>query len=139
MLCNRCQQTLVVAGECKNCGGVYLTKVREATDLHETFKGLRAGEEIHIEMNEDQYSGKQWEVTKPLHTSFRLKLKGPFVQNPQDGQYGTRTFVFEVVGSGSGNIELHEVQRVWSWFSTISSSTAPVVGGKQFNCVFQIK
>jgi predicted secreted protein len=118
---------------------VYVTKVREATDLGKTFKTLRPGEEIHIEMEEDQYSDKEWDVTKPLHACFRLKLKGPFVQNPQDAQYGTRTFIFEVVGSGSGDIELHESERGWSWYSTSTGTNTPVAGGKQFKCTFQVK
>jgi predicted secreted protein len=100
---------------------------------------LRTGEEIHIEMNEDQYSDKEWDVTEPLSACLRLKLKGQFVQNPQDRQYGSRTFVFEVVSSGSGDIELHEAERTWSWYGTTAGSTAPVAGGKQFKCTFQVK
>lgn len=130
---NGIQQSLPVSS-------VYVTRVREAASDHgKTFKSLRPGEEIHIEMDEDQYAGKEWDVVTPLHSCFRLKLKGPFVQNPNDGQFGSRTFIFEVASSGQGEIELQEVQRIWSWYGTGSGSTTPVAGGKQFKATFQVK
>ena len=118
---------------------VFFTKVREATDQGKTFKGLLPGEEIHIEMDEDQYSEKEWVVTGPLAACFRLKLKGQFVQSQQDPQYGIRTFVFEVVGTGTGDIELHEIERGWSWYSQRTGISTIVAGGKQFKCTFQVK
>jgi predicted secreted protein len=137
--CQWCEAPLNAIQTSLPVSNVYVTKVRETTDLGKTFKTLRPGEEIHIEMNEDQYSDKEWDVTQPLSDCFRLKVKGPFVQNPQDGQYGIRTFIFEVVGSGSGDIELHEAERGWSWYSTSTGTNTPIAGGKQFKATFQVK
>jgi len=118
---------------------VYVTKVRESTDNGKTFKSMHVGEEIHMEMDEDQYAGKEWDVKAPLPSGFKLKTKGQFSQNSQNGQYGVRTFVFEVVGTAGGDIELHEVQRTWSWWGSGYGSSTPVAGGKQFKATFQVK
>lgn len=138
-LCQWCESPLKAIETSLPISNVFVTKVREATDFGKTFKSLRAGEEIHIEMDEDQYSDREWDLTKPLASCFRLKLKGPFVQSRQDGQYGVRTFIFEVVASGSGDIELHESERGWSWYSTSTGTNTPIAGGKQFKCTFQVK
>lgn len=137
--CVWCETPLNATVSAIPTSSVYVTKVREASDNGKTFKSLHPGEEIHVEMDEDQYSGKEWDVRKPLDSMFRLKSKGPFVQDPNNGQYGTRTFVFEVVYSGKGDLDFHEVQRIWSWWGSSGSTTQPVPGGKQFKSTFDVK
>lgn len=151
-LCNSCSTQLQ---ECEWCqvplaGGPststtpvgatpYYITVR-TPDAGKIFKNLNIGEEIHVVLDEDQYAWIEWDVNTYTWGRFRLKNRGPFVPDPQNPQYGTRTFEFEVIGSGQGDIQFHEVHRTWSWgWRSGSSGGGVVAGGKTWKADFQVK
>ncbi len=119
---------------------VYVTTVRMA-DNGKKFGGIRIGEEIHIILDEDQYSGAEWDVVQPLDGSFKLKSTGQFMQNGNNPQYGSRTFVFEVRYSGPADIEFHEVNRYRGWYGYGGGSGGSTVlpNGKKFKASFDVK
>ena len=116
---------------------VYVTTVR-STDNGKKFGGICTGEEIHIILDEDQYSGAEWDVAQPLDASFKLKSIGQFVQNPQNPQYGSRTFVFEVRYSGPADIIFNEVRRYRGWYGGAGGSSV-LPNGKTFTASFDVK
>ena len=149
-LCNGCSTQL---DECEWCQvplkgvpttpvartTVYTTKLADKDD-GKTIKNLSIGEQVHITLEEDQYSWREWDVKTYNRGRFRLLSRGQFVPDPSNPQYGTRTFEFEVVGSGTGDIEMHECQRTWSWWGHPSSGPgAPVQGGKTWKADFTVK
>ncbi|MGC5276187.1 hypothetical protein ACPXAM_23915, partial [Escherichia coli] len=85
----------------------FITKVT-AKDDGKTIKGVRTGEHVEITLDEDQYAGKEWGL-KSKDWQFNAVSSGQFTQNPQNPQYGTRSFVFSCSNAGIGDIELHEV------------------------------
>jgi len=150
-LCNACSQQLQ---ECEWCqiplqaGTTSPTATPQPTpyfvtvtdkDAGKTISGLRRGEQIHVILDEDQYSWREWDVdTKNSSSNFKLLQRGQFVPDPQNPQYGTRTFVFEVVSTGQGAIKMHECQRSWSWgWIPRPVTLTPVVGGKTWDATFQ--
>lgn len=116
---------------------VYVTTVRMA-DNGKKFGGMRVGEEIHIILDEDQYSGAEWDVVQPLDGSFKLKSTGQFMQNGNNPQYGSRTFVFEVRFSGPADIAFQEVNRYRGWYGGTGGSTV-LPNGKKFKASFDVK
>jgi predicted secreted protein len=108
-------------------------------DDGKTFKNLQIGEEIHVTLEEDQYSWREWDVNTYNRGRLRFLSKGQFVPDPANPQYGMRTFKFEVVGSGNGDIELHEVQRSWSWWGGGHQGGTPVQGGKKWKADIVVK
>lgn len=144
-LCSNCSDEI---DACECCGGpldddvltaavttaasnVFVTTVR-ATDNGKKFGGVRIGEQIHVILNEDQYSGAEWDVAQPLDASFRLISIGQFMQNPQNPQFGSRTFVFEVRYSGLADINFNEVYRYRGWYGGAGGSTV-LPNGKKFS------
>jgi predicted secreted protein len=151
-LCDSCSQQLQ---ECEWCqiplnGGPNSSIVaRGATPYYVTLrmpddgkktKNLNIGEQVHIVLEEDQYTWREWDVKTFNRGRFKLISRGQFVPDPSDPQYGTRTFVFEVIGSGSADIEFHEVTRTWSWgWGDGSGGGQPVQGGKTWKHDFEVK
>lgn len=144
MYCDKCAQQL---SQCEVCGigvgtssgsgsahqsgpSAFITKVT-AKQNGQTIKGVRTGEHVEITLDEDQYSGKEWGV-KSKDWQFSTVSSGQFTQNPQNPQYGTRTFVFSCTSAGPGDIELHEVQRSYSWGFGGGGGYTPAPGGQTF-------
>jgi hypothetical protein len=119
--------------------GIAFITVRHV-DAGKTFKNLRIGEEIHIVLNEDQYKWREWNVKRPLNYNFKLKTRGNFMPDQGNPQFGTREFVFEIVGTCTDTIEFEEVQRTWSWYGSTSSSIGTAVpGGQTWKANFDVK
>ncbi len=104
-------------------------------------KGLRSGEYVTVTLKEDQYSNKEWDL-KPGHDKKVVLYahRGEFEPDADDMQFGTRTFVFKVSGSGNTTISFHEVNRIWSWFGHTNGQVAtPVVNGQTFSANLEVK
>ena len=147
--CDKCSQQLQ---QCEVCGigvgsgsssgsaqsgpSVYMTKVT-AKQNGQIIKGVRTGEHVEITLDEDQYAGKEWAV-KSKDWQFSTVSSGQFTQNPQNPQYGTRTFVFSCTSAGPGDIELHEVKRSYSWGFGGGGGYTPVPGGQTFKVSIEV-
>jgi len=116
--------------------GVRFVVVRDA-DKGRTFSGLAIGEEVHVELSEDRWSGKEWAVKSLPRGILSQYGSSTFIQDPTSLQYGTRKFVFDIHRTGSGDLEFHEVQRSWGWWG--GGGTAPVQGGQTFKVTIKIK
>mgnify|MGYP003386571808 CR=1 FL=1 len=147
--CDKCAQQLQ---QCQVCGvgmgagststptqpgpSVYIIKV-DAKDNGQTITGVRTGEHIEIMLDEDQYAGKEWGI-KNVPSAFAKQHNGEFTQNPQNPQYGVRTFLFDCQRAGIEDIELHEVQRSYSYGWGGGGGYTPVPGGKTFKVTIEI-
>jgi hypothetical protein len=150
--CDACSQQLQ---QCQTCGqGVgtsassapaqpsgpspFITKV-SAKDAGKTLTGIRTGEHVEITLDEDQYAGKEWGIKSNGWRTTRIS-SGAFTQNPQNPQFGTRSFVFSCDSAGTVDIELHEVQRHYNygWGFGGGRGTSPVPGGKTFTVTLDI-
>jgi len=119
--------------------GIFYTTCRDG-DKGKTFKNLSRGEQIHVILAEDQYAWKEWNVKRPLPSAFRLLTRGQFTPDIGNPQYGTREFIFEIVGTGLAAIEFEECQRTWSWWGSQSSSIGSAVpGGQTWSANFDVK
>lgn len=144
--CDKCAQDLQ---QCQVCGigmgpgansssgstskptSAYTIKVT-ARENGQTIKGVRVGELVEITLNEDQYSGKEWGI-KGCPAAFAKQGSGVFTQDPQNPQYGVRTFTFACQSAGIETIELHEVQRSYGYgFWGGGGGYTPVQGGQTF-------
>ena len=148
-LCDTCAEQLQ---ECKWCrtplgAGSHSSVAAASTVLHVVkrdadngcnIKGMNIGEQVHISLEEDQYSGKEWGIKS---TSYGIgnPSGSTFAPDPQDPQYGTRTFVFDLYKSGSFTIELHEVSRYYGWGWGGGGGSTPVQNGKTWKCTVQVK
>ncbi|MBX9942046.1 MAG: protease inhibitor I42 family protein [Candidatus Obscuribacterales bacterium] len=118
--------------------GVSFVTCRDVDDGR-TFKNMRVGEEIHVILPEDQYAWKEW-ATKSLPYGLREKVRGAFTPDQHNPQYGTRTIIYEVRANGNYLLELHEVQRSWSWgWSGSQPTLQPIPGGKVWKATFDVK
>lgn len=149
LYCDNCSQQL---SQCQVCGigmgssasshAVASGKTPFATKLTvkdngKTVKGVRTGEHIEITLDEDQYSGREWGL-KSKDYELSTVSSGQFTQNPQNPQYGTRTFVFSCQSAGIADVELHEVQRSYSYGWGGGSGTTPVQNGQTFKVTVEI-
>lgn len=118
--------------------GVFFVTCRDVDD-GKTFK-MRIGEEIHVTLPEDQYAWREWDV-KSVPYGLKVKTRGNFVPDQGNPQFGTRTIILEVRASGNYLLELHEVQRSWSWGWSGGSSGGgqPIPGGKIWKANFDVK
>lgn len=147
--CDACAQQLQ---QCQVCGvgmgsnasaaptqsgpAAYIVKVTIADD-RQTIKGVRTGEMIEITLDEDQYAGKEWGI-KTCPSVFAKQDNGIFTQNHRNPQYGVRTFTFACQNAGIEKIELHEVQRSYSYGWGGGGGVTPVPGGKTFEVTIEI-
>ncbi len=150
--CDKCAQDLQ---QCQVCGigmgpgasssssnttskqNAYLVKVIDRNN-GQTIKGVRVGELIEITLEEDQYSGKEWGI-KNCPAAFDKQDNGVFTQNPQNPQYGVRTFTFACKQVDIASLELHEVQRSYGYgYWGGGGGTTPVNGGKTFAVTIEV-
>lgn len=106
-------------------------------DSGKTISGVRVGEQIEISLDEDRYSGREFAVDS--YDRWMFSSQGQtFVYNSSNPQYGQRVFTFDVTGSGSGDIELHEVQYQWSRSPWGGGSYVPVPNGQTFKVTVDV-
>lgn len=150
MYCDSCAQQLQ---QCQICGTAMGTAAGGHSSHHsgptayaikvtskqngQTIKGVRTGEHIEISLEEDQYSGNEWGL-KSKDYQFSSVGSAQFTQNPRNPQYGTRTFTFACNSAGIAEIELHEVQRSWSYGWGGGGGTTPVPNGQTFKVTIEI-
>ncbi len=147
-LCDACAQNLQ---QCQWCRGPLAATgpaaavpqtpspyyyVKGDTDNGSTIKNATAGEQVHIRLSEDQYSGKQWDIKSVGPGIARPSGGGTFIPDPQNPQYGQRTFVFGLKSTGTYDIVMHEVTRnCWGWSG---SGGQPAPNGKTWKITVQI-
>jgi hypothetical protein len=118
----------------------YITVVDN--DNGRTFKALNVGDQVHIELEEDTWSGKEWEI-KGCGAGLSRQIGSQFTADPNDYQYGTRKFIIDVRQAASGttgDIELHEVQRSHGYgYWGYQQQSGPVPNSKQFKVSINVK
>lgn len=149
MYCDKCAQQLQQCQVCgtgmgsgssasvsSHCGPTPFAIKVTSKQNGQTIKGVRTGEHVEITLDEDQYSGKEWGLNSK---NWRFSSEGTpqFVQNPRNPQYGTRTFTFSCGSAGTGEIELHEVQRSYSYWGG-GGGTTPAPGGQTFKVTIEV-
>lgn len=118
--------------------GVFYTTCRDG-DNGKTFKKLRRGEHIHVILAEDQNAWIEWYFKRPLSSNFRLVSHGGFVPDQSNPQFGSRQFIFDIVGTGLAAIEFEQRQRTWTWYANPSSTIGQAVpGGKTWQASFDV-
>lgn len=141
--CKWCQGPLSGGGSVKPgtpISGIKYVTARD-TDNGRKFTGMQVGEQVHIELDEDVYNGRQWAIKSTgigLHPQMG---PGIFTQNPQNYQLGTRTFVIDIRSSASGStgtIELHEVTRTYGYWGG-GGGGLPAQHGKTWKIDVQVK
>lgn len=138
-MCKMCMCNLSGVGTTPTptVSGIVFITARDA-DNGKTFSSMKVGEQIHIELDEDQWSGKEWDV-KSTGVGLSRQLGSQFIQDPTNYQYGTRKFVIDIrqaaSGISGGVIELHEVYR--SWYYRYSTTAVP--GGKTWKILVDVK
>lgn len=116
-----------------SCRNPFVTKILAGQE-GATITGVRMGEQIEISLEEDQYSGREWSL-KSNDEHLVMSGKSSFTLNPQNPQFGMRTFRFDCTGFGPGDIELHEVV---SDFGFGDFGGAPIPGGKTFRVTVEV-
>lgn len=117
-------------------GNTYKVTLR-AKDNGKTIGSVRVGEQVEIELDEDQYSGKEYGV-KQKDSQFGL-AGNTFTQNAQNPRYGARSLLFDCLRPGTGEIELHEVQRNWYSGWGGGGGHTPVPNGKTFKVTVDVR
>jgi hypothetical protein len=138
--CERCEAPLLApSSPVAPVSNAYRITLQDKDD-GTTHPGMHPGEEIVIHLEEDQYSQTEWghKKTKTYGSIFRLKANNGFT--PYSGQYqlGTRELVFEIVGTGTEDLELEEKVRAYSWYGSYPSpGTTPAPNGKGWKVTVQ--
>jgi predicted secreted protein len=153
-LCDTCS---TATGQCKWClqnlngtstathtqtTGIPGVVVRDA-DNGRTFKKLNVNDQVHIVLIEDTWSGAQWDI-KTTGYGLTRQIGSQFTADPNNQQYGTRTFIIDVKQGASGktgDIEMHEVQRSYGygWYGSGGGYTyTPLPNGKKFKVSVQV-
>lgn len=138
-MCKMCMCSLTGTGQTPSpiISGIVFITARD-TDNGKTFTGMKVGEQVHIELDENTWSGREWEV-KSTGAGLTRQLGSQFIQDPTNYQYGTRKFIVDIRQSASGLvgvIELHEVYRYYWWGS---GGRNPVPGGKTWSIKVDVK
>jgi predicted secreted protein len=130
VLCQTCSEDL---NQCQVCAGdmdktperlrprqpgVFFVKKGER-DNGCTVK-LKAGEELHITLPEEDDSWRHWVVKDYTWGIVAVCDRGRFALDPGEMQYGSRTIIFAAERSGTAEIELQEEHDFGS-----ATSTAP--------------
>jgi hypothetical protein len=139
--CTWCQRPLNGSGTPHSSGpaaGVVFVTARD-TDNGKTFTSMKVGEQVHIILDEDSWSGVEWAVDR-CDPGLHPQIGTVFTPDPNDYQYGTRTFIIDIRNAASGNtgkIRLHEVTR--SYYGYYGQSGGQVVpNGKKWECSVQV-
>lgn len=147
-LCDTCAQNLQ---ECKWCraplgatspsGPVHQTAspyfyVKQDSDNGATIKGATINEQVHVQLSEDQYSGKQWGIKTTGFGIGRPSAGGTFAPDQGNPQFGRRIFVFDLKHTGTYDIVMHEVSRGWGWGG--GGGGTPVANGKTWKITVKI-
>lgn len=149
-LCDNCSQQLQECKWCRNplsstssysytttpANTKFIVVDEQTYPTGSTVKGVNVGEQVHVRLVEDRWSGKQWGF---LRSGWGIQMVGsPTIKpDPHNNQYQWREFVFDVTKSGiTADIEFHEVSGYgWSW----SYSVTPVVNGKKYKVTIKVK
>lgn len=136
--CERCEMPLTALSSPLVTPGsaAYRVTLTDADD-GKSVPGMKVGEEIVVTLEEDQYSQTEWGLKYHTAAAYMFKLKANNGFTPYQGQYqkGTRELVFEVIGTGKGDLELEEKVRTYSWYRSIATpSTTPAPNGKKWKC-----
>lgn len=91
---------------------------------------MRTGDEIVVQLEEDQYGQTEWGFDRKYGSIFRLKSNNGFTPYPGQWQKGTRELVIEVVNTGSEDLVLIEMVRSYSYWGSSNPSTTPAPNGK---------
>jgi len=86
--------------------GVFFVKKTEK-DNGSTVK-LKAGEELHITLPEEDDSWKAWVVKDYTYGILALCDSGQFMLDPGEMQYGSRTIIMVAEKSGTSPLEIQE-------------------------------
>lgn len=147
-LCDDCSKQLQECSWCRGplsgsasnptvSSGVRFVTSRD-NDNGGTFKGLQIGQAVHIQLTEDTWSGKEWGVRSYSRGNISQYGTPTFTQDPNNQQYGTREFVFDLHSLGTFDIELHEVTRTHSWWGG-GGGGQPVQNGKTYKVTVVVK
>jgi hypothetical protein len=99
---------------------------------------MRTGDEIIVQLEEDQYGQTQWGFARKYGSIFRLKNDNGFTPYPGQWQKGTRELVIEVTATGTEDLVLTEMVRTYSyWGSPSGPSTTPAPNGKTWQVAVQ--
>jgi predicted secreted protein len=145
-LCADCSETL---DQCERCevplnlpasqlvlpGSVAFQVMLKDVDNGKTVSGMHIGEEVVVQLEEDQYSQTEWGVKNQSAIGAMLVLVANNGFTPYTGQYqkGTRELVFEVINNGHITLELEEKVRQYSWYrQTAAPSSVTAPNGKQW-------
>lgn len=112
-------------------------------DAGKTFKSMAVGEQIHIELDEDTWSGAEWDV-KSCGSGLHRQIGSQFTPDPSNYQYGRRKFVIDIRAAASGltgDIELHEVSasNYGYWYYGYQQQKTALPNGKHFKISVQVK
>lgn len=138
--CERCEAPLIAGSTYVPTGATAFRITLMDKDNGSSRPGMHSGEEIVVVLEEDQYSQTEWgqRKTKSYGSIFRLKSNNGFT--PYKGQYqkGTRELVFEVVSTGTEDLEMEEKVRAYSWYgSSPTPGTTPAPNGKSWKVSVQ--
>lgn len=133
--CERCEAPIVgtSSGSSSSSGPSAFRIVLQDADDGGSRNGMHPGDEIIVQLEEDQYGQTEWghKKTKYYGSIFRLKANNGFTPYPGQYQKGTRELVFEVTATGTEDLELEEMVRTYSWYGGgYSPSTTPAPNGK---------
>jgi len=112
------------------------------TDNGKTFKGMAVGDQVHIELEEDTWSGGEWDI-KSCASGLSRQIGSQFTADPNNYQYGIRKFIIDIrsLASGkTGDIELHEVQRNYGYsYWGYQQQSGALPNGKTFKVSIAVK
>lgn len=93
---------------------------------------MKTGDEIVVQLEEDQYGQTEWGFDRKYGSIFRLKSNNGFTPYPGQWQKGTRELVIEVVSTGSEDLVIVEMVRQYSYWGSSSPGTTPAPNGKSW-------
>lgn len=142
--CERCEAPMKGGPSSTSSGPTAFRIVVTDNDDGALKNGMHPGDEIVVQLEEDQYGQTEWghKKTKSYGSIFRLKANNGFTPYPGQYQKGTRELIFEITGIGTEDLECEEMVRTYSYYSYYgggysSPSTSPAPNGKQWKVTVQ--
>lgn len=98
---------------------------------------LKVGQQLHVELNEDSWSGVEWSIDRCDAGLSAQSSVGVFTPSANNYRYGVRLFIIDVTHNAAGrtgNVRLHEVTRRYYSYYYGSSGGQPAPNGKKWSC-----